>query len=73
MLSNRNNDLILKKELYEKYKVKEYWIIDPLKEIIIQYILENNKYTLIETAEKNIETIKSIVLDFELNINDIFE
>ncbi len=44
--SNNKDDLLTKKELYEKFGVKEYWIIDPSTKEAIVYPLENNLYTL---------------------------
>lgn len=44
--STRKNDLTIKKDTYEKYGVKEYWIIDPLMKIISAYILRDGKYAL---------------------------
>lgn len=44
--STRKNDLTVKKDTYEKYGVKEYWIVDPLMKIISVYILRDGKYAL---------------------------
>ena len=44
--STRKNDLTVKKDTYEKYGVKEYWIIDPLMRIIYTYILCEGKFVL---------------------------
>jgi len=30
--ANRKKDFIIKKEVYERYKVPEYWIVDPSEE-----------------------------------------
>jgi Uma2 family endonuclease len=54
--SNNRHDLVTKKELYEKFGVKEYWIIDPSTKESIVYKLENNLYTL---AGKEIATVFS--------------
>lgn len=37
-------DLKKKKEIYEKYGVKEYWIADPHDHEVIGYTLQNNRY-----------------------------
>lgn len=43
--SNASNDYVRKLYLYEKYKVKEYWIISPMKRNIHVYSLnDNNQY-----------------------------
>jgi Uma2 family endonuclease len=57
--SNNTHDLVTKKELYEKFGVKEYWIIDPSTKESIVYKLESNQYTL---AGKEIATLFSPLL-----------
>lgn len=47
--STSQNDKIRKKEQYEKFGVKEYWIADPVHHIVDQFVLENSKYILKET------------------------
>lgn len=44
--STRKRDLTIKKDTYEKYGVKEYWIVDPYTEVIDVYILRTGKYEL---------------------------
>ena len=46
--STGKRDLTVKKDTYEKFGVKEYWIIDPKGESITVYILRNGKYELDE-------------------------
>jgi Uma2 family endonuclease len=41
---NKNYDLEKKKDLYEKFEVKEYWVIDPVSKESIGYTIENSKY-----------------------------
>ena len=38
--------------MYEKYKVNEYWIVDPVNKVIEQYILIDGKYSLEGTYVK---------------------
>ena len=43
--TNKKQDYVIKKELYEKFKVEEYWIIDPTEELILVYSLnEKGQY-----------------------------
>jgi len=44
--STRKNDLTIKKDIYERNGVREYWIIDPWRENIDVYLLRNGKYEL---------------------------
>ena len=44
--STRQNDLTLKKDIYETNGVKEYWIIDPYMKAVDVYILRNGKFEL---------------------------
>ena len=44
---NRSHDLVVKKNLYEKFGVPEYWIVDPLTGQTSGYQLKEGRYTLI--------------------------
>jgi Uma2 family endonuclease len=41
---NKSHDLKTKKDLYEKFGVKEYWIIDPTTKEAVGYFLTQGKY-----------------------------
>lgn len=45
-------DTIIKKELYEKLGVKEYWIVDPEGEEVFVFENEGNKFSLICSGRK---------------------
>lgn len=44
--SDKKYDLVTKKDLYEKFGVKEYWIIDPFTKEVIIYQYSNSAYQL---------------------------
>jgi Uma2 family endonuclease len=41
---NPSNDYVRKLNLYEQFKVKEYWIVNPMRKNILVYILTDNGY-----------------------------
>ena len=42
--STKNNDLTIKKDIYESNGVKEYWIVDPWVKSVTVYILRDGKF-----------------------------
>lgn len=41
---NSKKEMKYKFELYEEAGVREYWVVNPLDEFVLMYILENGKY-----------------------------
>ena len=58
--SNSKHDRVKKKELYERFGVKEYWIINPYTKETIGYTLQGQ--TFIELG-RFMGSIKSVILD----------
>jgi Uma2 family endonuclease len=66
------HDRILKKKIYERSGVSEYWIVDPLYRSIEIYKLAEDTYELADFVEAS-GTVKSTVLEgFELPLDQIF-
>jgi Uma2 family endonuclease len=57
---NKSHDTVTKKNLYEKFGVKEYWILDPSTKESVGYWLVNDQY---EEVEKSIGFISSRILN----------
>ena len=61
------NDRTLKKQLYLKTGVPEYWIVDPKTKSIQQYVIENDAYVLQPTSEPVVLNIlESVSVDTKL-------
>jgi Uma2 family endonuclease len=64
--STSGNDRTIKKDLYERSGVYEYWIVDPYEQQVEQWILRDGKYA-IETQAKVIRLsfVSDVEVDFE--------
>jgi Uma2 family endonuclease len=70
--STEEHDRVTKFEDYSAHGVLEYWIIDADKEVIEQYVLQNDKYELLLKTKDG--KINSVVLpDFEIQVRAIFD
>ncbi len=72
--TNKKRDLISKKQLYEKYRVKEYIIINPEENFVLTYILgEEGKYNKGKeyklTQSFPIHTLNNLII----KVDDIIE
>ncbi|MBB3058932.1 Uma2 family endonuclease [Mucilaginibacter gotjawali] len=71
--SNAYYDLIQKKEVYEKYGVKEYIIFDPIAKNASLYALKDGIYYLHQKAQQN-EMLHSLVIPgFSFDLSYIFK
>ncbi|BBH21581.1 hypothetical protein Back11_29260 [Paenibacillus baekrokdamisoli] len=66
------NDFNEKFNLYQKYGVQEYWIIDPGNRTVHVYALQDGRYTIRHLYTEQ-ETIQSIVFkDLQVPMNSLF-
>lgn len=66
-------DLRHKKEIYERFGVREYWILDPLRRSVEVYELRESKFILAQDLRGGKGKVTSQVLGgFELNIESIY-
>ena len=76
--STKKNDMGVKKDTYEKYGVKEYWLVDPINKSIIVYHLIEDKFKFIDEYKLNSIDNKnfikvSIFEDLTVDIRDVFK
>lgn len=72
--SNQSHDLVTKLNLYMKYGVKEYWIVNPILNTVMLYTLNEDK--MYEQSIVKIETgiVKSKIFEnFEVDIEELFK
>ena len=69
--SSAQRDCILKLELYQRFGVREYWIIDPQAKILQTYILKNGQYSV--TGYLAAATVPIAVLpDCVIDLKEVF-
>jgi Uma2 family endonuclease len=69
--STEHNDRVIKFEDYAAHGIKEYWIVDPDKKVIEQYILDKDKYELFLKSDNGLIKSKAVP-GFEIPIESVF-
>ena len=62
-------------KLYEQHKLKEYWIVNPLKEnniTLTQFVLENNILTQKQVYTKSDKFRSFLFTELEIDLSDVF-
>ena len=70
---NQQRDRMVKRQLYSKYGVKEYWIADPEDRAIEIYRLRGKSLKLMATLRDNDELTSPLLPNFRLMVRDIFK
>jgi Uma2 family endonuclease len=71
--SSYYRDTVEKKDLYEQFGVKEYWLIDPANRVIEVFTLRENKYGLHAFVAEEGKATSALLEGFEVNSSDIFK
>ena len=64
---NPSNDYIRKLSLYEQFKVREYWIVNPMEKNILVYTLTDNGYAAPKIYSFNDKVKVNIYNDLEID------
>jgi Uma2 family endonuclease len=70
---NERRDRIAKRQLYGKYGVKEYWVVDPEQRTIEIYARVGRSLKLRIVLQKRDELTTSLFPDFSCKVADIFQ
>ncbi len=70
--ANARRDLQIKRELYEIYKVPEYWVIDPFEKKVSVFRFENNELKKVDSFKENQILTTQNLASFEINISELF-
>jgi len=71
-LGHRNRDRIEKRDLYEQYGVKEYWLIDPEAQTLEVLHLENGRYQLFMRSTPGQVAASKLLPGFETQVAALF-
>ncbi|MGH9904496.1 MAG: Uma2 family endonuclease [Pyrinomonadaceae bacterium] len=70
---NRRRDLLVKRQLYAKYGVTEYWIVDTENRSVWVYRLQGQTLEETATLSENDEVTSPLLPGFHLTIGTIFK
>ncbi len=73
--ATRRRDEVTKRKLYERFGVREYWVVDPILETIKTYRQEQRGYgrALELTKETNDALTTELLSGFRLALSEVFE
>ncbi|KJU82886.1 protein containing DUF820 [Candidatus Magnetobacterium bavaricum] len=66
-------DTVTKKEIYEAFRVPEYWIVIPELEIIEVFTIEGDTYKLYSVAEGEGVVRSKVIEGLEVDVKDVFQ
>jgi Uma2 family endonuclease len=68
-----DKDRSVKKDVYERFAVKEYWIVDPAYQSIEVYRMVDDRYQLFSFAEREGKVKSTVLPGFELEVKKVFQ
>lgn len=71
-LGGRSRDRIEKRDLYEQYGVKEYWIIDPEPKTVDVLWMVNSRYELAMRCGAGDTAASRLLSGFQVEVTDLF-
>jgi len=71
--STAYRDMFDKKDIYEKFAVREYWIIDPMRYWLELFALKDGRYETIQRLEKSCRVQSVVLRGLGLKIEKLFK
>jgi Uma2 family endonuclease len=72
-LEGRQRDRIHKRDLYEQYGVKEFWLIDPEAETVEVLFLEGPRYEVLARCRPGQSAASKLLPGFEVEVQELFQ
>lgn len=70
--TSEKRDREIKKDLYERHGVREYWFVDYQNSVVEVYLLKNGKYGKPDIYSKEDNLPVSIFSDFRIDLKSVF-
>jgi Uma2 family endonuclease len=70
---NTKKEMKYKFELYESSGVEEYWIVDPSEKVVLQYSLENGRFTNHRPLIEEDSLSSTVIKGFTMDLKDVFK
>lgn len=71
--ATERRDWGVKRELYAKHGVKEYWILDPLNKKVWVMLLRNGALEIVQSCGAGDIVTSSVLAGFSVDVDDIFQ
>lgn len=70
--STAPQDLETKLRLYARFGVTGYWVVDPERRELVEYLLEGNAYRLVATARAGETFVPRVFPDLSIRLDELF-
>ncbi|MBF0538391.1 MAG: Uma2 family endonuclease [Nitrospirae bacterium] len=72
-MGTHKRDTVIKKAIYERYRVPEYWIVIPELKTVEIFTIEGDRYDVFSCAEGEGVVRSKVIEGLEVDIKDVFE
>src|SRR5437870_8318012 len=70
---NRRRDLLVKRQLYGKCGIAEYWVVDPENRLVEVYRLRDDRLESVATLREDDEITTPLLPEFRLSVAAVFK